>query len=103
MTRTHAIEWEALKVVIRDESLSKSYGIRKKLDHELMQQEDPLAALQGQVDNGDASVRGRIEDLWGRLDNHVRRDFRHRLFREGDRSGVCWLGSYGRNVLSPSS
>ncbi|KAJ1083889.1 hypothetical protein NDU88_004044 [Pleurodeles waltl] len=54
-TRTHGIEWEALKVVIRGESLGKSYGIRKKLDRELTQQEDILAALQCQVDSEDAS------------------------------------------------
>ncbi|KAJ1125051.1 hypothetical protein NDU88_003490 [Pleurodeles waltl] len=89
------IEWEALKVVIRGESLSKSYGIKNKLDRELTQQEDALAALQRQVDNGDASesdclvVRGKIEDLWGRLDNYVRRDYKQRLYHEGDRSGVC--------------
>ncbi|KAJ1151737.1 hypothetical protein NDU88_004517 [Pleurodeles waltl] len=99
MARTHGIEWEALKVVLRGKSLSKSYGIRKKLDHELIQQEDALVALQRQVDNGDASesdclaVRGRIEDLWGRLDNQVRLDFRQWLFREGDHSGrlLAWL------------
>ncbi|KAJ1093103.1 hypothetical protein NDU88_006212 [Pleurodeles waltl] len=49
----HGIEWEALKVIIREESLSKTYGIRKRLDQELTQQEDVLAALQRQVDNGD--------------------------------------------------
>ncbi|KAJ1194759.1 hypothetical protein NDU88_004045 [Pleurodeles waltl] len=64
------IEWEALKVVIRGESLSKMYGIRTRLDQELTQQEDVLAVLQRQVDNGDASesdcleVCGRIVDLW---------------------------------------
>ncbi|KAJ1108798.1 hypothetical protein NDU88_006168 [Pleurodeles waltl] len=63
------IESEALKVVIRGESLSKTYGIRKRFDLGLTQQEDVLAALQCQVDNGDASesdcleVRGRIVDL----------------------------------------
>ncbi|KAJ1207949.1 hypothetical protein NDU88_003339 [Pleurodeles waltl] len=76
-------------------NLSKSYGIRHKLDRELTQQEDALSALQHQVDNSDASesdclaVRGRIEDLWGRLDNYVRWDFRQWLYREGDRSGIC--------------
>ncbi|KAJ1153306.1 hypothetical protein NDU88_006067 [Pleurodeles waltl] len=64
-----------------------------------MQQEDAFAAIQLQVDNGDASesdcfrVRGRIEDLWGRLDNNVSWDYRQRLFREGDRLGrmLAWL------------
>ncbi|KAJ1096075.1 hypothetical protein NDU88_001221 [Pleurodeles waltl] len=97
--RTRGIEWEALKVVIRGESLSKSYIIRNKLGRELTQQEDILTALQHQVDNRDASetdclaVRVRIEALWGRLDNYVHQDFRHRLYHEGDRSGrmLAWL------------
>ncbi|KAJ1203783.1 hypothetical protein NDU88_007564 [Pleurodeles waltl] len=48
-----SLEWEAHKVVIRVESLAKTYGIRKKLDQELAQQEDALNALQRQIDNGD--------------------------------------------------
>ncbi|KAJ1091295.1 hypothetical protein NDU88_004422 [Pleurodeles waltl] len=106
---TRGIELEALKVVIRGESLSEPYGIRKRLYQELTQQEDALAAIQCQVDDGNASeldclrVRGRREDLWGRMDNYVRRDHRQQLFREGDHSGVCWLGSSGGNVPSPSS
>ncbi|KAJ1116614.1 hypothetical protein NDU88_004820 [Pleurodeles waltl] len=60
--------------------------------------EDVLAALQHQIDNGDASesdcleVRGRIVDLWDRLDNYVRRNYRQWLFREGDHSGrmLAW-------------
>ncbi|KAJ1204018.1 hypothetical protein NDU88_007799 [Pleurodeles waltl] len=52
---------EALKVVIRGESLSKTYGIRKRLDWKLTQQEDLLAALQRQVDNGDASESDCLE------------------------------------------
>ncbi|KAJ1118727.1 hypothetical protein NDU88_006914 [Pleurodeles waltl] len=99
MATTRGIEWEALKVVIRGDSLSKSYGIRKPLDQELTQQEDTLAAIQRQVDNGDASesdclvVCGRIEDLWGRLDNYVCWDYRQRLFWEGDHSChmLAWL------------
>ncbi|KAJ1156019.1 hypothetical protein NDU88_008744 [Pleurodeles waltl] len=101
------IEWEALKVVIRGESLSKTYGIRKRLDQELTQQENVLAALQRQTDNGDASdcleVRGRIVELWDRLDNYVRRNYRQRLYRKGDRSGLCWLGSSGGSVPFLSS
>ncbi|KAJ1185445.1 hypothetical protein NDU88_002237 [Pleurodeles waltl] len=96
MAMTRGIEWDALKVVIRGESFSKMYGIRKCLDQELTQQEDVLAALQRQVDNGDASesdcleMCGRIVDLWERLDNYVR-------------SGVCWLGSSSRSVPFLSS
>ncbi|KAJ1156136.1 hypothetical protein NDU88_008860 [Pleurodeles waltl] len=69
MAMTRGLEWEALKVVIRGESLSKIYGIRQRLDRELTQQEEVLAATQRQVDSGDASetdcleVRGRIVDL----------------------------------------
>ncbi|KAJ1187524.1 hypothetical protein NDU88_004299 [Pleurodeles waltl] len=71
----------------------------KRLDQEPTQQEDVLAALQCQEDNGDASeldcleVRGRILDPWDRLDNDVRRNYRCRLFREGDHSGrmLAWL------------
>ncbi|KAJ1209788.1 hypothetical protein NDU88_005161 [Pleurodeles waltl] len=106
---TRGIEWEALKLVIGGESLSKTYGIRKRLSRKLTQQEDALAAIQCQVDNSDTTesdclgVRGRIVDLWGRLDNDVCREYRERLFREGDRSAVCWLGSSCGNVPSPSS
>ncbi|KAJ1092934.1 hypothetical protein NDU88_006044 [Pleurodeles waltl] len=93
------LEWEALKVVIRGESLSKTYGIRQRLDQELTRQEEVLAATQRQVDNNDASeadcleVRGRIVDLWDKLENYVRWNYRQRLFREGDRSGhmLAWL------------
>ncbi|KAJ1166338.1 hypothetical protein NDU88_006742 [Pleurodeles waltl] len=87
------IEWEALKVVVRGKSLTKTYNIRKKLDQELAQQEDALNTLQCQIDNSVASeaesrvVHGRIGALWSRLDNYVRKDFRQRLYREGDRSG----------------
>ncbi|KAJ1169669.1 hypothetical protein NDU88_001560 [Pleurodeles waltl] len=79
--QSRGLEWEALKVVIRGESLAKTYGIRKKLDQELAQQEDALDALQCQIDNGDALenesrvVRGHIGALWSRLDSYVRKDF----------------------------
>ncbi|KAJ1204668.1 hypothetical protein NDU88_000108 [Pleurodeles waltl] len=96
---TRGLEWETLKVVIRGEKLSKTYGIRQHLDRELTCQEQVLAALQRQVDNGDASevdcleVRGRIVDLWDRLENYVRRSYRQRLFWDGDRSGrmLAWF------------
>ncbi|KAJ1107247.1 hypothetical protein NDU88_004640 [Pleurodeles waltl] len=96
---TRGLEWEALQVVIRGERLSKTYGIRQHLDRELTQQEEVLAAIQRQVDNGDASeaicleLRGRIVDLWDRLDNYVRRNYMQRIFREGDRFGrmLAWL------------
>ncbi|KAJ1129061.1 hypothetical protein NDU88_007432 [Pleurodeles waltl] len=51
-----------------------------------------MTALQRQIDNGDASesvclgVQGRIIELWDRLDSYVRRSYRQRLYREGDRS-----------------
>ncbi|KAJ1199756.1 hypothetical protein NDU88_003589 [Pleurodeles waltl] len=101
---TRGSEWKALKVVIIGESLSKTYGIRHRLDRELTSQE---ANLQGQVDNGDASeadcleVRGRNVDLWDRLENYVSRNYRQRLFREGDRSGrmLAWLLWRERPVL----
>ncbi|KAJ1127332.1 hypothetical protein NDU88_005735 [Pleurodeles waltl] len=102
-------EWEALKVVIRGESLSKTYDIRKRLDQELTQQEDGLAALQRQIVNGDASesdclvVCGRIVELWDRLDNYVCRNYRQQLYREGDRLGVCWFGFSCGSILFPSS
>ncbi|KAJ1117102.1 hypothetical protein NDU88_005302 [Pleurodeles waltl] len=66
---TQGLEWEALKVVIRGESLSKTYGIRQRLDRQLTQQEEVLAAIQRQVDSGNAlevdclEVRDRIVDL----------------------------------------
>ncbi|KAJ1203040.1 hypothetical protein NDU88_006835 [Pleurodeles waltl] len=96
---TRGLKWEALKVVIRGESLSKTYGTRQRLELELMRQEEELATLQRQVDNGDTSemdfleVRGRIVDLWDRLENYVRRNYRQQLFREGVRSGrmLPWL------------
>ncbi|KAJ1121194.1 hypothetical protein NDU88_009316 [Pleurodeles waltl] len=54
---SRGLKWEALKVVIRGKSLAKTYGIRKKLDLELAQQEDTLNALQRQIDNGGAGER----------------------------------------------
>ncbi|KAJ1214121.1 hypothetical protein NDU88_001748 [Pleurodeles waltl] len=52
--QSRGMGWEALKVVIRGKSLTKTYVIRKKLDLELTQQEDTLGALQRQIDNGGA-------------------------------------------------
>ncbi|KAJ1116941.1 hypothetical protein NDU88_005143 [Pleurodeles waltl] len=98
-TRTRGMKWDALKIVIRGESLGKSYGIRKKVDRELPQQEDILAALQRQVDSVNASgsvccmVHRRIGAIWNRLDSYVHKDFRQRLYRKGDCSGhmLAWL------------
>ncbi|KAJ1197494.1 hypothetical protein NDU88_001351 [Pleurodeles waltl] len=96
--QSRGIEWGALKVVIRGESLTKTYGIRKKLDQELAQQEDVLTILLHQIDNRVASedksrvVHGRIGALWSRLDNYVCKDFRQRLYREGDHSGRMLAG-----------
>ncbi|KAJ1143677.1 hypothetical protein NDU88_009982 [Pleurodeles waltl] len=95
MAGTRGLEWEALK----GESLSKTYAIRQHLERELTRQEEELATLQRQVDNVDTSevdcfeVRGRIVDLWDRLENYARRNYRQRLFREGDHSGrmLAWL------------
>ncbi|KAJ1145503.1 hypothetical protein NDU88_011789 [Pleurodeles waltl] len=61
------LEWEALKVVIRGESLSKTYGIRQRLERELTRQEEELATLQRQVDNGDTSEADYLELLLSRL------------------------------------
>ncbi|KAJ1217857.1 hypothetical protein NDU88_005444 [Pleurodeles waltl] len=58
---TRGLEWEALKVVIRGVSLSKTYGIRQRLDRELTHQEEVLATPQRQVDNGDASEADCLE------------------------------------------
>ncbi|KAJ1109724.1 hypothetical protein NDU88_007084 [Pleurodeles waltl] len=67
---TRGKEWEALKVVIR--GLSKTYGIRKRLVLELTQQEDALAAIQHQVDNGDASESDYLEgDSIGQTNENV--------------------------------
>ncbi|KAJ1201148.1 hypothetical protein NDU88_004963 [Pleurodeles waltl] len=83
----------------RGKSLAKTYGIWKKLDRELAQQQDALNALQRQIDDGDVLenesrvVCDRICALWSRLDSYVRKDFRQRLHREGDRCGrlLAWL------------
>ncbi|KAJ1164111.1 hypothetical protein NDU88_004557 [Pleurodeles waltl] len=96
---TRGVKWGALKVVIRGESLSKTYGIRKRLDQEVARQEKVLTALQHQIDNGYSSesacleVGGRIVELWDRLDSYVRRNYRQQLYRKGDRSGhvLAWL------------
>ncbi|KAJ1082847.1 hypothetical protein NDU88_003012 [Pleurodeles waltl] len=53
-----AIKLETLKIVIRGESLNKTYGIRKHLDQELTRQEDVLTALQRQIDNRRALREG---------------------------------------------
>ncbi|KAJ1136125.1 hypothetical protein NDU88_002543 [Pleurodeles waltl] len=103
---TRGLEREALKVVIRGESLKKTYGIWERLHRELTRQEEVLAAIQRQVDSGDAleadclEVRGRIVDLWDRLENYVHRNYRQRLFREGDRSGhmLAWLLRQERSI-----
>ncbi|KAJ1144879.1 hypothetical protein NDU88_011173, partial [Pleurodeles waltl] len=42
-------EWGALKVVVRGASLSKTYGIRKKLEEELGMAEGQLSAMQSKV------------------------------------------------------
>ncbi|KAJ1206455.1 hypothetical protein NDU88_001860 [Pleurodeles waltl] len=95
MAAARGNKWEALKVVNRGKSLSKTYGIRKRLAQELMQQEDILATLQCQIDNGDASesdclkVRGRIVELWDRLANYVCWSYRQRLYREDHM--LAWL------------
>ncbi|KAJ1109874.1 hypothetical protein NDU88_007231 [Pleurodeles waltl] len=99
IAQSSGIEWEALKFLIRGESLTKKYAIWKKLDQELAEQDDALSALQRQIDNGDALeaesrvVRGHIGALWSRLDSYVLKDFRQRLHHEGDRSGrlLAWL------------
>ncbi|KAJ1213120.1 hypothetical protein NDU88_000759 [Pleurodeles waltl] len=52
--QSRGIEREALKVIIRGKSLTKTYSTGKKLDQELAQQEDALSFLQHQIDNGDA-------------------------------------------------
>ncbi|KAJ1123022.1 hypothetical protein NDU88_001495 [Pleurodeles waltl] len=98
---TRGVKTEALKVVIRGESLSKMYRIRRRLDQELTLQEDVLTALQQQIDNGDASesVRlglwGRIIELWDSLDSCARQSYRQWLYREGDRLGsiLAWIPS----------
>ncbi|KAJ1157586.1 hypothetical protein NDU88_010292 [Pleurodeles waltl] len=98
-TRTRGTEWEALNVVIRGESIGKSYGIRKKLERELTQQEEALTTLQSQETSGDISeadcrmMLAIIGDIWNRLDSYVRQDHRQRLYREGDHSGciLAWL------------
>ncbi|KAJ1145706.1 hypothetical protein NDU88_011991 [Pleurodeles waltl] len=70
--QSRSLEWEALKVVTRGESLAKTYGIWKKLDRELEQQEDALNAIQRQIDNEDMLenesrvVHGRI-GKWPRV------------------------------------
>ncbi|KAJ1206105.1 hypothetical protein NDU88_001514, partial [Pleurodeles waltl] len=99
MASARGVEWEALKVVIRVESLSKTYGIRKRLDQELTRQEDVLTALQREIDNGVASesawleLRCRIVELWDRLDSFFHWNYRQRLYWEGNRSGrmLAWL------------
>ncbi|KAJ1194758.1 hypothetical protein NDU88_004044 [Pleurodeles waltl] len=91
--KTHKLEAR-----VKDAEEGKACGIRQHPEQELTRQEE-LATLQRQVDNGDASeadcleMRGRIVDLWDRLENYVRRNCRQRLFREGDRSGrmLAWL------------
>ncbi|KAJ1170451.1 hypothetical protein NDU88_002328 [Pleurodeles waltl] len=104
-TRIRGIEWEALKVVIRGKSFGKSYGIREKLEQELTQQEDVLAALQYGEASGDVSetdcreMHAKIGAIWNRLDSYIRRDYRQRLYHKGDRWGACWPGSLSTNSL----
>ncbi|KAJ1112927.1 hypothetical protein NDU88_001188 [Pleurodeles waltl] len=104
---SQGVEWDALKLGIRGESLSKTCGIRKCLDQELTRQEDVLTALQRQIDNGDVpesaclEVHGRIVELWDRLDSYVSRNYRQRLDWAEDRSRcmLAWLLWRERPVL----
>ncbi|KAJ1152866.1 hypothetical protein NDU88_005640 [Pleurodeles waltl] len=99
MAQMPGVEWEALKVVMRGVSLGKAYGIRKKLEQELMHQEEALTMLQNQGGEGAndevglLEVHRWIEIIRKRLDSYVRKDYRQQLHREGDRPGrkLAWL------------
>ncbi|KAJ1207052.1 hypothetical protein NDU88_002444 [Pleurodeles waltl] len=85
-----------LKLLEEAKALLKHNSIQKKLDQELVQQEDTLNALQRLINNGDAlenESRGDIGALWSRLASYICKDFQQRLHREGDRSGclLAWL------------
>ncbi|KAJ1173880.1 hypothetical protein NDU88_005705 [Pleurodeles waltl] len=103
--RTCGIEWEALKVVTRCKSIGISYGIRKKKEWELTQQEDMLTALRSRVASVDASetdcreTHTKIGAIWNRLDSYKSKDYRQRLYCSGDRSGACRPGSLSANGL----
>ncbi|KAJ1137522.1 hypothetical protein NDU88_003920 [Pleurodeles waltl] len=99
MAQTRRIEREALKVVVKGVSIGKVYGIRRRLEGELEQQEGALPLLQSQEGDGAVDEAGllevhkRIEVEWNKLDNLVQKDYRHWLHREGDCSGrmLVWL------------
>ncbi|KAJ1153058.1 hypothetical protein NDU88_005825 [Pleurodeles waltl] len=71
----------------------------KKLEREITQQEDVLTSLQSRVTSGDVSeadcrlTHAKIGAMWNRLDSYIRKDYRQRLYREGDCSGhmLAWL------------
>ncbi|KAJ1117669.1 hypothetical protein NDU88_005866 [Pleurodeles waltl] len=105
--RTRGMEWKALKVVVRGVSTVKVYGVRRKLEEELTQQEGALELLQSREGDGAVDAPGllevhkRIEVVWNRLDNLVHRDYRdyrQRLHREGDQLGwmLAWLLNHER-------
>ncbi|KAJ1199802.1 hypothetical protein NDU88_003634 [Pleurodeles waltl] len=87
------------RVIVQPDGTLSMDGRLREREEELAQQEVALNTLQHQIDKGDASeaesrvVRGRIGALWSRLDDYVSKDFRQRLYREGDRSGhmLAWL------------
>ncbi|KAJ1146584.1 hypothetical protein NDU88_012850 [Pleurodeles waltl] len=91
------MEWEALKIVVRGVSIGKVYGIQRKLEGELSQQEGELL----QSREGDSAVNEPgllevhrwLEVAWNRLDNLVRRDYRQWVHWKGGRSGrmLQWL------------
>ncbi|KAJ1079749.1 hypothetical protein NDU88_000003 [Pleurodeles waltl] len=90
------LDGRPLKLLEEAKALLKHNSIQKKLDQELVQQEDTLNALQRLINNGDAlenESRGDIGALWSRLASYICKDFQQRLHREGDRSGclLAWL------------
>ncbi|KAJ1117024.1 hypothetical protein NDU88_005225, partial [Pleurodeles waltl] len=98
----------ALKVVLQGFSLGKTYGIRRKVERELTLQNDTLAQLQsrgGDCDAGDAGLLEAlrlVEATRNRLDCYVRKDYRQRLHREGERSRLMFAWLLKREIPSLS-
>ena len=99
MTAHRCSEWNALKVVMRGECISKISGSRVSLEAELKSSEEDLARLQredrthGFNDTELLEMHRRVSEIWAGLDKLVRTEYRQCLHREGDRSGtmLAWL------------
>ncbi|KAJ1083872.1 hypothetical protein NDU88_004027 [Pleurodeles waltl] len=98
-TKRRATEWDALKVVLRGTCMGLLCGVQRKLRRKLDREVAYLASLQtgdsliAEVHPGELQLRRLIEDIWDRLDKYTLKQYRQRLYTEGDKSGrlIAWI------------